>query len=301
MSCGSISSWAAARDTIINHLEIGTNPMQAHKTREELRSKVIEAFAAQEEIFQICFFGREVEGKHDCYSDIDMVVYSSDPAHTQAHYAEVFASISPIRATFSLGGTQDAFSEMIMLWDYSPYQKVDFSIGGKQDWQRAVVYDDREKTRVSRSQLSSRPVRSDVVYKLTDVLFSVARFTKCLFRRDIDMYRRWVSITDLTLNMLYEKHFGWNPETLPRKLGGYETQHLYEHLDPNEKKQIDAIRPLDATMDLASSYQASIDLFIELSEQKAKHFGVKVDRDFISYIKEFMDLEIHRYQKQKAA
>jgi hypothetical protein len=247
--------------------------MQAHKTREELRSRVIEAFA------------------------IDMVVYSSDPAQTQAHYTAVFASISPIRATFSLGGTPDAFSEMVMLWDYSPYQKIDFSIGGKQGWRLAVVYDDREKPRVSQSQLASRLIQPDVAYKLTDVLFSVARFTKCLFRRDIDMYRRWASITDITLNMLYEKHFGWKPETLPGKLGSYETQYLYEHLTPNEKGQVHAIRPPNATMDLVSSYQASIDLFIELSEQKAKHFGVNVDCDFTRYIKEFMDSEIHRYRE----
>jgi hypothetical protein len=275
--------------------------MQAHKTREELRNKVIEAFAAQEEIFQICFFGREVEGKHDCYSDIDMVVYSSDPASTQTHYAEVFASISPIRATFALGGTQDAFSEMIMLWDYSPYQKIDFSIGGKQDWRLVVMYDDRAKPRVSHSHLTSRPTQPDVIYKLTDVLFSVARFTKCLFRRELDMYRRWVSITDLTLNMLYEKHMGWRPETSVGKLGSYDTQHLYEQLTPHEQEQVHVIRPPDATIDLALSYQASIDMFIELSEQKARHVGVKVDHDFIEYITAFLDSEIQRYQHQKAA
>jgi len=65
-----------------------------------------------------------------------------------------------------------------------------------------------------------------VAYVLTDVVFSVAGFTKCLFRRDIDMYRRWESITDLTLVLLYEKHFGWERETGRKRLDGYQTECL---------------------------------------------------------------------------
>ena len=53
--------------------------MATHGTREDLRGRVIEAFAAQDEIYRICTFGREAEGKHDRYSDIDVVVYSRDP------------------------------------------------------------------------------------------------------------------------------------------------------------------------------------------------------------------------------
>ena len=185
--------------------------MATHGTRKDLRRSVIEAFAAQDEIYRICFFGREAEGKHDCYSDIDMVVYSSDLARTKARYKDVFASISPVRATFTLGGTPESYSEMVMLHDYSPYQKVDFSIGDWGLWEShlSVVYDSKEKSRACRSTLCAVEVRQDVAYKLTDVLFSVARFSKCLFRRDVDMYRRWESITNVTLVLLYEKHFGY--------------------------------------------------------------------------------------------
>jgi predicted nucleotidyltransferase len=276
--------------------------MATRWTREELRRSVIEAFAAQDEIYRICFFGREAEGRHDRYSDIDMVVYSSDPARTESRYRDVFASISPVRATFTLGGTPESYSEMVMLHGYSPYQKVDFSIGDWGLWEShlLVAYDSQEKPRACRSTLCAVEIRRDVAYKLTDVLFSVARFTKCLFRRDIDMYRRWQSITNITLVLLYEKHFGWEPETLKKRLDGYETKCLYEALAPEEKEWIHRIRPPDARLDLASSYQASINLFVELSRQKARHLAVRLDEDLISYITDFMDAEIERYRGQLA-
>ena len=134
-----------------------------------------------------------------------------------------------------------------------------------------------------------------MAYVLTDVLFSVDRFTKCLFRRDIDMYRRWESITDLTLVLLYEKHFGWERETLRKRLDGYRTKCLCEALAAEEAAHLHRIRPPHARLDLAASYQASVELLVELSRQKARHFGVALDDDLIAQIGGFMDDEIRRY------
>ncbi len=244
------------------------------------------------------FFGREVEGKQDCYSDIDLVVFSNDLASTYARYKSVFSSISPIRATFYLGGTAEGYSEMVLLRDYSPYQKVDFSISdwGKEDWKFNVAYDSQEKRRLSPTKLEYKPILRDANYVLTDVLFSVARFTKCLFRGDIDMYRRWTSITDVTLALLYEKHFGWNSEMVQTRLGSYESKRLTDDLTPGEKAQVDIIRPPDGKLDITSSYQASVELLIELSKQKAEYFGIALDFDLIEYIRVFMRDEIERYR-----
>ncbi len=147
--------------------------MAACGSREELRRRVIEAFAAREEVYRVCLFGREAEGTQDSYSDIDMVVCSSDLAMTLATYRDVFASISPLRATFTLAATPDGYSEMVMLRDYSPYQKVDFSIGdsGKQGWNLVTVYDSPQKCRPSPTSLCAVPIRRDVAYKLCDILF----------------------------------------------------------------------------------------------------------------------------------
>jgi hypothetical protein len=271
-----------------------------NRTREELRRRVIEAFSLQDEVYRICFFGREVEGKHDRYSDIDMVVFSNDLASIYAKYKSIFSSISPVRATFPLGGTPEGYSEMVLLQDCSPYQKVDFSIGdwGKQGWQFIAVYDCKDKTRNSLTKLEPKSIIRDVSYILTDVLFSVARFTKCLFRRDIDMYRRWMSITDVTLALLYEKHFGWKYEMEQTKLGSYGIERLYNDLSTDEKERVNSIRSPDGKLEIASSYQVSIELLIELSKQKAEHFGIVLDNDLIEYIRRFMIVEIASYREQ---
>jgi predicted nucleotidyltransferase len=274
--------------------------MKVYEKREDLKRVAIETFAAQAEVYQIRLFGREAQGKSDHYSDIDMIICSNDPARTQAKYKDLFSSISPVRATLTLNATSDGFSEMVMLEDYSPYHKIDFSIGdfGKEDWPFIVVYDSHEKPRARQTQLQAANIRQDVAYKLTDVLFSVARFTKCLFRWDVDMYRRWKSLTDVTLVLLYERHFGWERETLKQKLGPYEFKSLYENLDHAERTHLHAIYPPDAKLNLAFSYQASFELFITLSRQKAMHFEVGLDDRFIAYIKSFVDMEISRFHRQ---
>lgn len=270
------------------------------RAREELRKRLIGAFSSQDDVYRICFFGREVDGSQDGYSDIDMVVFSNDLACTHARYKSIFSSISPIRAAFPLGGTAEGTSEMVLLRDFSPYQKVDFSIGdwGKQDWQFIIAYDSQEKQRISQTRLECKPIIRDVQYVLTDVLFSVARFTKCLFRHDIDMYRRWTSISEVTLALLYEKHFGWQSEMIQTRLGSYESKRLCDDLSVGEKSQVDIIRPPNGMLDVVSSYQASIELFIELSKQKADYFGSTLDFDLIEYIRDFMMGEMERYRMQ---
>ena len=265
--------------------------MATDGTRKDLRRSVIEAFAAQDEIYRICTFGREAEGTHDRYSDIDMAVYTNDPARPQARYRGVFSSIAPVRATFARGSMPESYSEMVMLHDYSPFQKVDFSIGDRGLWEShlSVVYDDKDKPRTRLSTLRAVEIRADMAYKLTDVLFSVARFTKCLFRRDVDMYRRWKSITNVTLVLLYEKQFGWQAEKLKKRLDGYEIKRLYEVLAPQESEWVHRARPPDARLDLASIHQASVKLFVELSREKAGDLGVGVDEGLIAYVSGLMD------------
>lgn len=272
-----------------------------YKTRGNLKRHVIDAFAAQDEVYRICFFGREAEGQHDEYSDIDMIVYSQNPVKTKAHYRQVFATISPVHATFPLGGSPEGYSEMLMLRDYSPYQKIDFSIGdwGKQDWLLLTMYERPGPPRLQTTTLETPDIRQDAAYKLTDVLFSIARFTKCLFRRDIDMYRRWASITDLTLVMLYEKYYGWQTETLKKRLGSYESKQLDTVLSFEDKEWVHAIRPPDARLNLAQSYQNSVVLFIALSRQKAEHFGIVLNDEFTASMTSFMDTEMTRYREEE--
>lgn len=274
----------------------------AYQSREELRLGVINAFSAQDEVYKIGIFGREAEGKQDRYSDIDVLVFSNDLVSTKAKYKQIFSSISPIRATFQLEGTPDRYSEMVQLYDYSPYQKVDFSMVGDDtcNWNCIVVYENQNKPRSSKTKLEFIPIIRDVSYLLTDVLFSVARFTKCLFRQDLDMYRRWESISTVALALLYEKHFGWEAETDKTRLGSSGINRLYDDLDADEKIQVNKIRPADGRLDISLSYQTSVELMIELSRQKAKYYGLALDGDFIEYIRTFMNIEMARYWEQRS-
>lgn len=279
------------------------------ETRANLGQRLVEAFSAQKEVYHIHFFGREAEGCSDRYSDIDMVACSNDLVATKTNYRDVFASIAPIQATLRLGGTSHSYSEMVLLEGYSPYHKVDFTIGDNTLLDQPVVaarpnlivYENRQQWRESRTKLEPVEPEQDVEHVLTDILFSVARFTKCLFRRDLDMYRRWESISNATLVALYEKHFGWERETSKRRLGSSEIRHLCENLTPAERAQVQIIRPPDARLDLVLSYKACIEMFIELSQEKAKHFGVALDYDLIDFTKKFLDSEVSRYQETIAA
>jgi hypothetical protein len=142
-------------------------------------------------------------------------------------------------------------------------------------------------------------IQKVVTYKLDEVLFSIARFTKCLFRNDMDMYRRWKSMTDITLVMLYEKYFGWEKESR-RGLRADEAKKLYEKVKGQERKALTKILPAWGQLDVASSYQASLNLFVELSKQKAKYFGKDLDSAFIGQMQSFLWAEIKRFQVQRA-
>lgn len=278
--------------------------MVTYKSREDLKTRIIHAFSKEEEIYQIFFFGREVDGVADDYSDIDIVVCSSDLAQTGAKYKKLLGNISPIVNTWMIENTSTVLAEMLMLQGYSPYQKIDLSIVNRIEDKAGFgpfvsVYESADRVEFCPSELQVHQIQKDVAYKLDEVLFSVARFTKCLFRNDMDMYRRWKSMTEIMLVMLYEKYFGWEQES-KKGLRANEARKLYEKAKGQERKALTKIFPAGGQLDVALSYQASFNLFVELSKQKAKHFGRNLDCVFIEQMQGFLEIEIKRFQAQKA-
>lgn len=114
--------------------------MQNNRARKILKKHVIEAFSKESEITAIYVFGKEVHGKTDQYSDIDMVICSNDLEKTQSRYMKIFKGISPVRGSFLLNSTERDLSQMIMLQGFSPYQKIDFSITDHIDRKRAAGF-----------------------------------------------------------------------------------------------------------------------------------------------------------------
>ncbi len=276
--------------------------MTNFKTRDELRNLVIDSFSKEAEIFSIFFFGKEVDKKEDEYSDLDMIVCSSDLARTQSKYLQILNSISPVIGTYLLGSTENNIAQMIMFRDFSPYQKIDLSITS--DISHKEISGFSPFLCAYEGEKSSKPVSrlrviepNTVINQLNDFLFSVPRFTKCLFRRDFDMYRRWKGISDIVMVLLHEKYFDWEEKTSRRKISAKETSELHKRLNKSENESLNQIFNLDGKLNIIDSYKASMSLLIELCQTKAERFQVELDTGFIDHIQRFLNSETSRYDK----
>ena len=272
--------------------------MTEYRSRQELRRRVIQAFSDLDEVYKIILFGKEAAGKDDCYSDIDLIVYSNDPAKTWQHYRETLSSIAPVGGTFPLGSGPEYYAEMLLLDGFSPYQKIDFSIGVGIDLVLTsvmTVYECPEKDTQPVSSLPVIETRYDVVYYLVDLLFSIPRFTKCLFRQDIDLYRRWNGAINRALVLMFERKFGWEEETRKGKLVSYEVERLMACLSAEERQMIFAICPPDGKVDVARSFLNAVDLTVMLSKEKADALGVRLDEGVIAIFQSFLQEEIGRF------
>jgi len=273
--------------------------------REELRESLIKGFSRHPEVTTICLFGGEVEAKVDEFSDIDIVVCSRNASETQRTYLRTLEKISSIQSRLLLESTPRQFAEMIMLSSFSPYQKIDLSIVSDMRDKAAfgpflTVYEKKQDDYdvvASAARLNVVPLVRDTDYVLRDVLFSVPRFTKCLFRRHPDMYRRWIGLSNRAIVLLYEKRFGWDGDSARRSLNATETKRLVGALTDQERQQIETIYPSEGRLDLARSYRSALELIVELSRIKAEHLGVTIDGRLISSVTAFLDRELSKYDK----
>lgn len=275
--------------------------MQKYKTRNELRNLVINGFSKEAEIISIFFFGKEVDNKSDEYSDIDMILCSNDLAKTQSKYLKILNDISPIIGSYLLKSTENDFVQMVMLKDFSPYQKIDFSITDNIETKISAgfgpfisIYKNDSLTTKVNSKLAIIEV-NNVKNQLDGFLFSVPRFTKCLFRKDYDMYRRWKHISDKAMLLLYEKYFDWEEITSKKKVSAKELSELNKILSNDENELLNKIFPPAGVVNIAESYKVCIELLISLCKQKADFFKVELSEAFILYIKRFLNSEIMRY------
>lgn len=271
----------------------------SYGSRTDLQAELVDAFSAQNEIYGIGLFGREAEGKQDQYSDIDMILFSNDLVKTKARCLGILAAISPILATLPLESAEDSYGEMVILQDYSPYQKIDLSMMNLNrslpGIQLKMIYESKARLKESKTLLDPLQIKQHAAYKLDDMLFSAAKFTKCLFRNDPGMNQCWMGIANLKYVLLYEKHFGWEFESSKVKLENSDFDRLNENLSPEEKKYPHEINPPQAPVDLALSFQESMDLVINLSREKCAYFNLPVNHNLINVIQEFLDTELQLF------
>lgn len=277
-----------------------------YKKRKELEKKLISTFSREKEIYAIYFFGKQARGKEDQYSDFDMIICSNDIRETQKKYYQLFNDISPIIGTWIIDTRKDNFSEMIMLKDYSPYQKIDLTITPNINKRQIFapfikIYDAENYNEINKTEFEIIDFNKDK-NQLNDYLFSAPRFTKCLHRKNIDAYRRWKGMTDVTLVLLYKKYFGWNKNIENEKksrLTAKETDVLYQTINKNDQDRLNSIFPKDFNLDLSESYKNTWLFLIELMEYKLKDSKITFDNNFNNHMKEFLMQEIKNYKKNK--
>lgn len=266
----------------------------AFKTREDLYHKIIEAFSRQSEIRKITIFGKNAEGTSDSYSDIDIRVHSNNLPKTASLYLSLFNQISPVLGTFLIASNESSLSQMIMLKDYSPYQKIDFGIcAGESPFSPSVTVYENRSASGTKSKMKILPIPYDTKYNLDNVLFSIPRMTKCFFRKDFDMYRRWRGMTNALLVILFEKYFGYEREQQKTELNAPESKSLFLKLSVKDQGRLDSILPRKGNAVIATSYLNSLDFYLEMAKIKATKLKVSLDDHFINYMHKFAHDEIH--------
>jgi len=266
-----------------------------------LCDKLVEAFSKEPEIWKVQVFGRLVDGVSDEYSDVDIKIISKDPYATQQKLHNVIEqSISRVRKTFLLASDKNCFAEMIMLSDYSPYQKIDISV-------------EREGFGVSFSPISTvfqndnaegldrdcevYAIKKNVEYDLFNVLFGIPRTTKCLFRGDFDIYRRWQSLTNSLLLILSEKYLGWQLINEQERIRAHDAKVLYKKMIKSDILKLKKVFPSDGVVDISKSYISGLNLYVETACQKAEMQSVILDEEFIKYIVNFAKKEVLRFKR----
>lgn len=266
----------------------------------KLSEELVKILSKEKEISKINIFGKLAENKSDEYSDIDIRVITKDPYLTQKRlHILIKDNISPIIDKFILASDKNHFAEMIMLKDYSPYQKIDISVGregfGIQFYPILTIFENKKAFGKNRDcKILSTKKTAD--YVLEDILFSAPRITKCFFRQDFDMYRRWKNQTNALLVLLNEKYSKWQKVNEKKELKANEAKLLFENLSDKDKKNLSKIFPRIGIVNIPQSYIKSLEFFITLSRIKAKKFGIKLNDDFIDYILNFTKKEVEKIQ-----
>ena len=271
------------------------------KSAKQLCDTLITLFSQQKEVSRISLFGRLVEETYDEYSDVDIRIISADPLLTQKNYLKLIEKkISPVRSSFFLTSDKNIFGGMLMLEAYPPYQKIDFDIereGFGIDFKPCKNVFVNQKATGANKDLEIFEITKNVSYNLQNVLFGIPRMTKCFFRKDFDMYRRWKNLTNLLLVLLHEKYFGYQEICDKKELGANEAKNLFQKLTKNDQWNLNKIFPTNGHLKIAESYLRALQMFNNESRVKAAFFNLPINDDFVKYMVVFAESELRKSKR----
>ncbi|HCS39134.1 MAG TPA: hypothetical protein DIW44_06050 [Anaerolineaceae bacterium] len=270
------------------------------RSRVELLNKIVCVFSEQPEVREITLFGSCADATEDNYSDIDIRVHSNDLLCTQSKYLQLINNISPIFETLNIQSDSENLAQMIMLRDYSPYHKIDFGISsGDCIFSPSQSIYKNEQTKFNDSKLQTLPATKDIKYDLDYLLFRVPRITKCFFRKDIKGYKKWRETVNLLLGLLFEKYHTYKKSSHKNVFSRRKISNLYRRLNTADKMAFDKILPQSGELNLVDSFLEALKLIIAISKDKAAHFNIFLNEDFITYIENFCDDECNKVNEEQ--
>jgi predicted nucleotidyltransferase len=264
--------------------------------QKELLNKLVKGYAGRPEVEYIYTFGKAARDQADEYSDVDLVVVSRDLARLHGRFETVIEEVSAIDGSYTIVSTASKLARMYILKDYPPYQKIDLSIEADPG---AVIFADKRQLYAAKAE-ENKESRLAVTYEkytdrnqLYDILFSIPRFLKCLFRRDLTMYRRWNGMREYLDYMLYKTYVKDKPYEL-RNLNPYEHEQVLKKAPAEVKNELAGLLPVSGKPDIGRSFQGMMEMIVDLFFKTLDKGSVNMD--FVKRMLGFMDSEIKRYE-----
>lgn len=94
----------------------------------ELYEKAVSTFSQEAEINELRIFGSQEKNQHDCYSDLDLQVITSDFDTTMTKLPALLAKIGDYFIKFPLGIQEGYAAYTVLFKDYALYNKLDINI-----------------------------------------------------------------------------------------------------------------------------------------------------------------------------
>jgi predicted nucleotidyltransferase len=268
---------------------------------ETLLKTLVENFSKSPEIFLIGTFGSAVDQQMDAYSDVDIIICSNDLKKTKEEYKKIIESISPIIASSPFYiDKPNVISEIIYLKNFKPYQKIDLTIipylGYLSDFnpQMTILFENQLADREQKSGIEPEKAKEETLdeWMMKNIAFVIG-FCKSYKRKNMEMYRYWDFIKDAMLILLFEKHDKWTKQYDKLMLAAPEFKNLfYRSINKSEFDFLQQVLPPNGKLDLKISFITAFFLFSELIVIKSDGVKEYVNREFLSYIKHFLQSEM---------
>jgi len=265
--------------------------------KEDLLNSVVEAFKELPEVYSISVFGSTKDKSADKYSDIDLMVCSTDMVQTSLSFRNAIEKISPIVGYSPFFDERpNIISQIIYLKNFEAFKKIDLTIvpyiGYMAEFNPEIttIFEKDVPVKDSSTILPAITIQTETTSMwFAKYLGFLVGFYKTWNRKSFDYYRYWTVIKDLSLVLQYEDLFGFQENLNKTRLESHELKLLYKTLDANQKSKFDEILPLNGELNIFKSFKVAANLFIDLATKKANYLNRNIDQDFVEYVRAFLN------------